>query len=187
MGCPYFWRLSWIKVFCFVYGTNSAKMSLFCRSWPSMSESDGFKPLCASIIPCNSWNKTLSTQIPIIWTKMFKISYFARQFLAYLNESGFYLQYCISRLDFLSMCWCIQNLLTTKYLSKSPKTKIHLLFNLQIFCQIISTCARVTSSTKFIIWLNRRAPHELFPQKAVPHQFPAGLDILRKFILAWRF
>ena len=33
----------------------------------------------------------------------------------------------------------------------------------------------------------RRAPHELFPKKGVPHQFPACLDILRKFTLAWRF
>ena len=35
--------------------------------------------------------------------------------------------------------------------------------------------------------LIRRVPHELFPQKAVPHQIPASLEILRKFILAWRF
>ena len=34
--------------------------------------------------------------------------------------------------------------------------------------------------------LLRRVPHELFPQKAVPHQIPAGLEMLRKFILAWR-
>ena len=33
----------------------------------------------------------------------------------------------------------------------------------------------------------RRAPHELFPKKGVPHQFPAGLEILRKCILAWGF
>ena len=32
----------------------------------------------------------------------------------------------------------------------------------------------------------RRSPHELFPQKGVPHQIPAGLEILRKFNLAWR-
>ena len=35
--------------------------------------------------------------------------------------------------------------------------------------------------------LNRRIPHELFPKKAVPHRIPAGLDIFRKFILAWGF
>ena len=33
----------------------------------------------------------------------------------------------------------------------------------------------------------RRAPHELFPKIGVPQQFPAGLENLRKFILAWRF
>ena len=33
----------------------------------------------------------------------------------------------------------------------------------------------------------RRAPHELFPQKGVPHQFSTGLEILRKFIRALRF
>ena len=37
------------------------------------------------------------------------------------------------------------------------------------------------------LFLIRRAPHELFPKKAVPHQIPAGLEILSKFILAWRF
>ena len=35
--------------------------------------------------------------------------------------------------------------------------------------------------------IKRRVPHELFPKKAVPHQIPAGLEIFRKFILAWRF
>ena len=30
-------------------------------------------------------------------------------------------------------------------------------------------------------------PHELFLTKGVPHLIPAGLEILRKFVLAWRF
>ena len=33
----------------------------------------------------------------------------------------------------------------------------------------------------------RRAPHELFPKKGVPHQIPAGLEIFRNSVLAWRF
>ena len=30
-------------------------------------------------------------------------------------------------------------------------------------------------------------PHELFLTKAVPQQIPAGLEILWKFVLPWRF
>ena len=33
----------------------------------------------------------------------------------------------------------------------------------------------------------KRATHELFPNKGVPHQIPAALNILRKSFLAWRF
>ena len=32
-----------------------------------------------------------------------------------------------------------------------------------------------------------RVPDELFLKKGVPHQISAGLEILRKFFLAWRF
>ena len=34
---------------------------------------------------------------------------------------------------------------------------------------------------------NRRVPHELFLTKGVPQEIRAGLEILRKFVLAWRF
>ena len=34
------------------------------------------------------------------------------------------------------------------------------------------------------IW---RAPHELFPQKSVPYQIPAGLEYFRKSFIAWTF
>ena len=33
----------------------------------------------------------------------------------------------------------------------------------------------------------RRAPHELFPKKGVPHQIPAGLENFAKSFLARRF
>ena len=33
----------------------------------------------------------------------------------------------------------------------------------------------------------RRAPHEMIIINGVPHQIPVGLNILRKYLLTWRF
>ena len=42
-------------------------------------------------------------------------------------------------------------------------------------------------SLDIAVLYSRREPHELFLTKGVPWQIPAGLEILKKFVLAWRF
>ena len=55
-------------------------------------------------------------------------------------------------------------------------------------CDAFSRCAPhgavLTLFWAILLW---RVPHEQFLTKAVPQQIPAGLDISRKFVLAWRF
>ena len=55
--------------------------------------------------------------------------------------------------------------------------------------QLNSSCRSVHAISeikRYDIYDVRRVRHELFLTKGVPQQIPAGLEILRKFFLAWR-
>ena len=74
-----------------------------------------------------------------------------------------------------------------------------------VFCQyvmndfarsMIESCSKIngdafflccSSFTTFTCAICRGVPHELFLTKVVSQQISAGLEILRKFFLAWRF
>ena len=48
-------------------------------------------------------------------------------------------------------------------------------------------CILIVYSLSLTVGDFRRVSHELFLTKGVPHQISAGLEILRKIFLAWKF